>query len=328
LIISYSVDLRDHSEQVVVKLQQQLRNVQQEVSTLREGSDTKKDDHEVAQIHALLSSSVPQVTGESGSAPATLKELLVCLEDQRQAVHEELMIDMEKGSGWQAREEDRLERMAKEVAELRLEAEENTEEALRYQVKMKQIPRATADVQDRLTAAEDIVRENEVMRRQQSQWQKGQLRMLRLIEDMQRKRHRDVLSQATVAARIAELQRDVPIQEIVPVRSTAETSKQDALTSYPSSRSPSPPKKRELLGSPGDPGMRGTTSLNSIWSDNVALKSKLRRLEEEKEDLIRSQEDLIKTVKSKMPTIEQARAQMRFAHQVAEPHFARRVPSF
>merc|ERR550537_1736946 len=94
--------------------------------------------------------------------------------------------------------------------------------------------------------------------------------------------------------------------------------------SYPSSRSPSPPKNRDMLGSPGDPEMlpRGASRLNSIWSDNVAMQSKLRRLEQEKEDLLRSQESLWRLYKSKMPVIEQARGNMRHNHEIAEPHYA------
>merc|ERR1719217_1335253 len=90
---------------------------------------------------------------------------------------------------------------------------------------MKALPRAAADVEDRLCEAADLRRENDVMRRQQSQWQKSQLRMLRLIEDMQRKRYRDVQSQATVAARPSvlllelrppALQREAPCSAIHP----------------------------------------------------------------------------------------------------------------
>merc|ERR1719158_2140566 len=117
---------------------------------------------------------------------------------------------------------------------------------------MKLVPRSEADVEDRLCEAADLRRENDVMRRQQSQWQKSQLRMLRLIEDMQRKRHRDVQSQATVAARLSELQKELPLQDIsTGASAVAAVAERSAARSYPSSRSPSPPKNRDMLGSPG-----------------------------------------------------------------------------
>merc|ERR1712096_405786 len=106
-------------------------------------------------------------------------------------------IDTEKGSGWEAREVDRLAQIAKDISKLHAEAEQNSEETQRYLTEMKQQPRASAEVEDRLCEAADLSRENEVMRRQQSQWQKTQLRMLRLVEGIQRKRHRDVQAQAT-----------------------------------------------------------------------------------------------------------------------------------
>jgi hypothetical protein len=322
------------SQQVVMRLQQKMQTLEHDVQALWQDASVvpAMGNQEAADIRAILVAALPPASGSSGGHPATLDQLLQKLETQRHVVREELQIDKERGSGWQAREQERLDRIAKEIVELNSEAEANIEEASRYQAQMKALPRACMDVEDRLCEAADLRRENDVMRRQQSQWQKSQLRMLRLIEDMQRKRYRDVQSQATVAARLSELQRDLPIQDLSIAAGVAPPSvtARSAMPSYPSSRSPSPPKSRDTFGSPGDPEMlpKGASRLNSIWSDNVALQSKLRRLEDEREELIRSQENLIKVVKSKMPTIEQARANMRFAHAVGEPHFARRALGF
>jgi len=304
------------AQQVVKRLQSALQDLESDVGAL--WLDTSSmGNQEAVHVHAVLVAALPPLPGSTGGHPATLDGLLENLDKQFQATHEELQIDTARGSGWQAREEERLERIDREIAELKAEADESAEEASRFQVEVKKIPRATADLEDRLCEAADLRRENDVMRRQQSQWQKSQLRMLRLIEDMQRKRYRDVQSQATVAARLTELQRELPLQDITgPATGGNDRS---SMLSYPSSRSPSPPKSRDMMfGSPGS--MAGGSRLNAIWSDNVALKSRARRLEEEREDLIRSQEGLIKMAQSNLPSIQQARENMRLTHSFAEPH--------
>jgi len=233
--------------------------------------------------------------------PLTLEQLLAQLEAQR----EERQTDLQTDSRiFHLRDQEYCKLLEGELRDASHEAHTESEQAAALKAEIALGSRAVKDAEDRMSEAASLRRENDVARRQQQVWQTSQLRMLRLIEDMQRQRVRDVQSQATVAARLADLQRDLPLRELsLGIRKVERTS--------PASRSQS----SKSFGSPGDPNFpaRGPSRLNALWSDNVALKSQLRRLEEEKEELIKSQEGLIRLVKSKMPTNEQARENLRLA---------------
>lgn len=293
------------AQQTATRLQNRVLDLSSECGMLWLGF-TVDDSHkseEASYVRALQEHVFP---GES-LHPASLDEILSRLEEESKEIRTDLQFGHRLAPA-ERLERDHVDFLASELAEIQAEASAHSERAAFTESEVAVVARELRDVDDRLSEALSLRRENEVLRRQQQEWQRSQLRMLRLIEDMQRQRARGVQSQALVAQRLSELQRSLPLRELG-----------GSFRGYPTSRSispySSPPRSRASSrqlspgrrGSPGrgSPG-RGSRRVDAICCDNVSLQGQIRKLELEKEELIKGQQDLISLVKSKMPQLEDA----------------------
>jgi len=253
---------------------------------------------EAAYVRALQDLAFP---GTALDPPPYLDEVLARLEQECREIRSTLQSGHGMRSAAERLERDHVDFLASELAEFQSEASEHSRRTTVCENEAAVVARGLRDVDDRFSEAMSLRRENEVLRRQQQEWQRSQLRMLRLIEDMQRQRARGVQSQALVAQRLSELQRSVPLRELGgSVRGSSRSV--SPWNSPPRSRAGSRQLSPKRRGSPGKGGRR----VDVIACDNAVLQGQIRKLELEKEDLIKGQQDLISLVKSKMPQLEDA----------------------
>lgn len=178
------------------------------------------------------------------------------------------------------------------------------------------------DMSPQLGELPGLRQENKDLRRQQLEWKKSEPRMLRLMEDLQREKIRGIQTQKELVEQVAELQDPSGGRKIPPhARASAVVSvdlspKQDH---HPSAAIPS----KRAIGANGSPirhspkhsregqheqsaTLATAERLEAIRKENLGLLARLGSLEEEKLDLIQSQEDLIGYIKTKVLPIQEA----------------------
>lgn len=156
-------------------------------------------------------------------------------------------------------------------------------------------------------------RENAALLKQQKEWQRSQPRMMRLVEDLQREKRRGMKSQEILAERLVQLKSDTRISP-VSARSagTAPTFGSPGSVQSPArlgdsvSSTSTGEFRRNGMGEADISTGAGGRRLEAIRDENSELLARLGALEEEKMDLIQSQEDLIQYIKTKVLPIQQA----------------------
>lgn len=287
-------------QEAAVRLQNRVLDLSSECGMLWLGSSA--DDYR-SREEAELTRVLQDVAFEGSLfTPLSLDDVLDRLEEDSTEVQAELEF-RHRLTAAERLEHDHVDFLASELADIQAEVAAYSERSALAEAEASDAHLELGDSDDRVAEALTLRRENEVLRRQQQEWQRSQLRMLRLIEDMQRQRARGVQSQALVAQRLSELQRSLG----------------GSARGYPTSRSNSPyqsPPRSNAGSRQLSPARRGSPEresrrMDAIRNDNVALQSQIRKLELEKEDLIKGQQDLISLVKSKMPQLEEAMLRQR-----------------
>jgi len=169
------------------------------------------------------------------------------------------------------------------MQQLQEEAEELSRQIKRSEAKTKEETRCRnaigADIKavkfelteydDCLAEAKTMGRESALMRQQQAEWERSQFRMLRLTDDLQRQRVRGAQSQALVATRIGELQRDLPLQQLRAIHGAA-----------------------EAIGGPP------SALMVANQAENADLRQQISMLENERQDLLHKRTNLASYLRS------------------------------
>lgn len=184
----------------------------------RDGAD---DDRALAMLRGVLPASY-------FGKEISLEELLMLLERQRteicdllRAADTSAAVDSEIGlTGDPLQRSGReVEWMRQEVQSLQAETQSQFRASSEMESEVEDVKRAAhEDLDDCEIELSEVRRETELLRRQQTECQQAQVRMLRLIDELQRERVKGVHAQAVVATRLGELQRDTRVGELTRVR--------------------------------------------------------------------------------------------------------------
>jgi len=180
---------------------------------LDSAADEDRDAVERDRVLAVLRASLPPYYAAAGG---TLDALVSHLEHERPEVYE-VARTMESQTGDTPSADERLlqrlradvDGLHQEVAGLAEEASHEYQAAEEAEAEAQKVARATRDdLEDSELELSELRYEADLLRRHQTEWQRTQIRTLRLVEDLQRERVKGIQAQALVATRLGELRKE------------------------------------------------------------------------------------------------------------------------
>eukprot|EP00930_Biecheleria_cincta_P096958 TRINITY_DN8871_c0_g2_i1.p1 TRINITY_DN8871_c0_g2~~TRINITY_DN8871_c0_g2_i1.p1 ORF type:complete len:458 (-),score=114.31 TRINITY_DN8871_c0_g2_i1:623-1900(-) len=182
------------------------------------------------------------------------------------------------------------EELARQLARLEEEALQKTRRLQRVTAEARLAGEALASIDDRLAEAAALRKENELLTRQQAEWRRSESRMLQLAEGLQCEHNKGTHSQALLAARMVDLQREMLAPAAGKDRGGIDCTMQE--------RSPAvggQDRERSRV--------QQQHSFRLVLRGNEELKQRIRSMEEERDKLVQETCGLAQTL-ARMPDIE------------------------
>eukprot|EP00933_Yihiella_yeosuensis_P025870 TRINITY_DN20065_c0_g3_i2.p1 TRINITY_DN20065_c0_g3~~TRINITY_DN20065_c0_g3_i2.p1 ORF type:complete len:570 (-),score=172.22 TRINITY_DN20065_c0_g3_i2:87-1565(-) len=244
--------------------------------------DSHQDLRKSEQAAALLLHRLLPQKNNTSAAEVNLVNFLELLEEEREAVVAlaEDQVPLDGGNRRLEEVQEEVELLANQLAQLEEDALKKARQLTQVEAQAQLAGQAMAEIDDRLGEACTLRKENQLLQRQQDEWRRSEARMMQLATDLQGQKSKGAQSQAVLAARLMELKR-----ELLPSTGARGSDRRDADRSGSS---------------------RGALAdqLSLVEETNKELRQRIRRLEDEKAQLVHHQRGLDSFFRSRVPDIE------------------------